>query len=161
MTTPDDPSVDAARRLAFIREEVRFEIGLLHTRVNALISAEAFLTIAYAAAMANANPRWGAAFAAIVAPVLSAVGLVLALLAWPGVDASFRIIVSWDQVQREFLAAEPRHARALWRAGATGAGERRADPDQRRTMLFARAMPAVFALAWTLLGIVAAVLGWR
>ena len=40
-----DMEVDDVRRLAFLREETRFEIGLLHDRINALISAEAFLTI--------------------------------------------------------------------------------------------------------------------
>jgi len=42
-----------ADRLALVRAEIRFEIDLLHQRVNALIAAEAFLTIAYTAAMSN------------------------------------------------------------------------------------------------------------
>ena len=64
-------SPDSRNQLAFIREETRFEIGLLHERVNALVGAEAFLTIAFTAAMSNGT-AWGARFAAIVAPILSA-----------------------------------------------------------------------------------------
>lgn len=63
-------SPDSRNQLAFIREETRFEIGLLHERVNALVGAEAFLTIAFTAAMSNGT-AWGARFAAIVAPILS------------------------------------------------------------------------------------------
>jgi hypothetical protein len=46
-------SPDSRNQLAFIREETRFEIGLLHERVNALVGAEAFLTIAFTAAMSE------------------------------------------------------------------------------------------------------------
>ena len=42
-------SPDGGEQLAFIRQETRFEIGLLHERVNALVAAEAFLTIAFTA----------------------------------------------------------------------------------------------------------------
>jgi len=45
--------VDDAERLGFVRAELRFELTLLHDRVNALLTAEAFLTIAYTAAMSN------------------------------------------------------------------------------------------------------------
>ena len=51
-------SPDSRNQLAFIREETRFEIGLLHERVNALVGAEAFLTIAFTAAMSNGT-AWG------------------------------------------------------------------------------------------------------
>ena len=36
-----------------MRVETRSELGLLHERVNALLAAEAFLTIAYTAAMSS------------------------------------------------------------------------------------------------------------
>ena len=66
-----------ADRLALVRAEIRFEIDLLHQRVNALLAAEAFLTIAYTAAMSN-GARWGLSFATVAAPVLSVLGLLLA-----------------------------------------------------------------------------------
>ena len=67
------------QQLAFIRDEIRFEIGLLHDRVNALLAAEAFLTIAYTAAMSDGTP-WGPTFSRIVSPILALLGLSLALL---------------------------------------------------------------------------------
>lgn len=87
-------SSSVPQQLAFIRDETRFEIGLLHERVNTLVAAEAFLTIAYTTAMGN-TASWGVTFSAVVAPTLSVLGLLLALLAWPGIYATVRIVLTW------------------------------------------------------------------
>lgn len=154
-------SPESARHLTFIREETRFEIGLLHDRVNALISAEAFLAIAFTMAMSNTGAPWGVLFSTLVAPVLSIVGLLLAVLAWPGVNASFRIILEWNARQLQVMQENPELTEAMWRPHVLGRDNRRADPDQRRTMLFARAAPAVFGGAWTILTVVAFILPLR
>ena len=154
-------SLDDARRLEFIREETRFEIGLLHDRVNALINAEAFLAIAFTMAMSNTGARWGALFSMIVAPTLSIIGLLLAVLAWPGVDASFRIILEWNARQLQFMRENPELTEAMWRSHVLGKDNQRVDPDQRRTMLFVRMAPAVFSAAWAILTVVALVLPLR
>ncbi|WP_188908173.1 hypothetical protein [Aureimonas endophytica] len=41
-----------------IREEMRFEVDVLNSRINALISAEAFLTIAFTMALGEQGCRW-------------------------------------------------------------------------------------------------------
>jgi hypothetical protein len=153
--------VDDVRRLAFIREETRFEIGLLHDRINALISAEAFLTIAFTMAMSNSNAHWGTTFTILVPPILSVVGLILAGLAWPGVDASFKIILEWNARQVHLMQENAHLTDVMWRLDVLGRGNHRADPDQRNTMLFARAVPAVFGIAWAVLTVVALVLPFR
>ena len=130
---------------------------LLHERINALIGAEAFLTIAFAASMSNTNARWGALFSVIVAPMLSVIGLLLAVLAWPGVDASFRIVLAWNRRQLQLFEERPGLAEALWRPHVQG----QRDPDQHRTMLFARAVPLVFGVLWLVLSVVALVLPVR
>ncbi len=144
----------APERLAFIRETTRFEIGLLHARVNALVAAEAFLTIAFTAAMSNGTP-WGATFAAVVSPILSLLGFVLAVLAWPGVAATVKIILGWTARQTELLERNPKLMATLWEPSADVRRDRRADPDQWRSMLFFRAAPGLFALVWAVLTIVA------
>ena len=161
MTEAADLHLDHARRLGFIREETRFEIVLLHDRINALIAAEAFLTIAFVIAMTNTNPQWGWAFARIVGPLLSLVGLILAALSWPGVDASFKIIVEWNVRQMQLIGENPHLTDAMWRAAVLGRHNVRADPDQRKTMLFARVVPAVFGVAYAILTIVALLLPHR
>jgi hypothetical protein len=150
--------VDIAGRFIFLREETRFEIGLLHDRINALISAEAFLTIAFTMAMSNSNDRWGQTFTRTVPPVLSLVGLILAIFAWPGIDASFKIIIEWSARQRELMRDHPGITNSMWRLEVPGRGAVRADPDTRRTMFFARAVPPVFAIAWAVLTVIAFVL---
>ncbi len=158
MRDSSDMQVDDVRRLAFIREETRFEIGLLHDRINALISAEAFLTISFTMAMGSTNARWGSAFPVIVAPMLSLLGLALAMLSWPGVTASFKIIVEWNVRQRALMHGNSPLIDSMWRLDVPGRDNLRADPDQRHTMLFARMVPAVFSVAWAILTMVALVL---
>ncbi|MBD5655767.1 MAG: hypothetical protein IAI50_11405 [Candidatus Eremiobacteraeota bacterium] len=157
MRETSDLPVDAVRRLTFMREEIRFEIGLLNDRANALISAEAFLTIAFTMAMSSSNSRFGTTFSLLVPPILSLVGLILAAFAWPGVDASFKIIVEWDERQHQFMQEQPLLTGLMWRPDVLGRGSLREDPDQRKTMLFARAVPAVFGIAWTILTVIAIV----
>lgn len=150
-------SPDGGEQLAFIRQETRFEIGLLHERVNALVAAEAFLTIAFTAAMSNGT-AWGARFAAVVSPVLSVLGLLLALLAWPGVKATADLITTWNARQLDVLERHPALSATIWGLAVRGPDDRRAGPAQWRSMLFFRAVPGLFALVWITLTVIALVI---
>lgn len=151
--------IAAEQQLAFIREETRFEVGLMHERVNALISAEAFLTIAFATALSNSNPDWGAAITFVVSPVLALIGIVLALLAMPGISASMRIIEEWNHRQEVLMRQEEAVTAAMWRPSMMPGG--RKPPSQRKSMLFARTVPMVFLVAWLVLAAIALVLPMR
>jgi hypothetical protein len=151
MSSDMEGSPDPAERLTFIRAELRFELGLLHQRVNALVAAEAFLTIAYTAAMSN-SARWGAVFSAVVSPILAVLGLLLALLAWPGVATTVRLVLGWTAGQTDVLRSEASLS------AVSGLPGRSADRDQRKSMLFFRAVPGLFVLVWTVLTVVALVL---
>lgn len=133
----DDPAVADEARLIAVRDEIRFELGLLHDRVNALLSAEAFLTIAYTAAMSN-GAAWGRHFAAIAAPVLAVLDLLLALLALPGVTATTRIVLAQTARQEELVERLPGSALGGFHS-ATGRGS--ALKDQHRSLLFFRTVP--------------------
>ena len=147
------PGPTDLERLVLVRDETRFELGLLHDRVNALLAAEAFLTIAYTAAMSN-GAAWGASFAAVAAPVLAVLGLLLALLALPGVATTARIVLTQTAAQDE-LFSRLRGSAVAFHAGA---GRPAAVTDQRRSLLFFRAVPVVFAVVWVVLGVLALVL---
>lgn len=148
-----DPVADEAR-LAAVRDETRFELGLLHDRVNALLAAEAFLTIAYTAAMSN-GATWGRQFAAAAAPTLAVLGLLLALIALPGVAATSRIVLTQTALQDQLVARLPGSALGGYHS-VTGRGS--AVKDQRRSLLFFRTVPLLFALAWIVLLVVTSVL---
>jgi hypothetical protein len=147
-----DPAGDA-ERLGLVRVETRSELGLLHERVNALLAAEAFLTIAYTAAMSNGAP-WGRTFAVVAAPVLAVLGLVLALAALPGVGTTVRIILAGTALQEELYARLPGSGDARGGVAVRPSGVR----EQRRGLLFFRTVPVLFAVVWVVLLVLSLVL---
>ena len=151
MTVPA-PEGDAGR-LAAVREETRSELGLLHERVNALLAAEAFLTIAYTAAMSNGAP-WGRTFAVVAAPLLAVLGLVLALVALPGVGTTVRIILAGTALQEELYARLPGTGDLRGGVAVRPSGVR----EQRRGLLFFRTVPVLFAVVWVVLLVLSLVL---
>ena len=110
------------RLLAHIRGEMRFEVGVLHDRINALISAEAFLTISFTMALANSDAHAGANIFDAIAPMLSVIGFILAVLAWPGVNTGFKILIEWNTMLLQAL-----------HAGARGVAIHVAAPPSSRT----------------------------
>ena len=146
-TGPPDPREDEEARLVAVREEIRFELRLLHDRVNALLAAEAFLTIAYTAAMSN-GAAWGRQFAAVAGPVLATLGLLLAVLALPGVLATARIVLTQTALQEQLVERLPGSALGGFHSVT---GPHSALKDQHRSMLFFRNVPLLFAVVWTIL----------
>src|ERR1700709_922388 len=137
------PPTDPAALLAGIREETRFELKLLHERVNTLLAAEAFLTIAYTATM-NSRGAW----AAVVAPVLAVLGLLLAGLAWPGIRTTADLVMQWTYQVGDLIERYPQ-ARPAW---STGPDARRArETGQRRSLLLFRFAAPTFVCVWIIL----------
>ena len=148
----------ALPQLLFIRDEIRFELGLLHDRVNALLAGEAFLTIAYTAAMSDGT-AWGPTFSRIVSPILALLGLFLALLAWPGVDATVKIILDWTSQERRLFDDNPSLFDTVPGSLVASPGNQgRLETVQRRSMLFSRAVPVLFVAVWAALTVVAVTL---
>ena len=139
-----------ARRVDAIREEMKFEIGILHDRVNALVSAEAFLIISFTMSLAYSGEGPSGRFFP-VAPLLAAIGFLLAVLAWPGVNRGVAIVVEWNLLLIEALKGARADPGFVWRPSVDVAGDARTQAWHRNSMLFARFVPAVFALAWVAL----------
>lgn len=137
------PGPTPQEQVQTILAETGFEIRLLHERVNALLAAEAFLTIAYTAAMASDG-----AWARVVALVLAVLGLVLATVALPGVRATARLVHLWTARLGTVLAEHP-DARRGWVPGWED--RRRREADQRRSSWFFLTVPVAFALVWVVL----------
>ena len=147
-----DPAADAAR-LAAVREETRDELGLLHERVNALLGAEAFLTIAYTAAMSNGAP-WGRRLRRRRGTGAGR-ARAAARAADPARGPRGRTHPPGLSAQQDEL---------FGRLGGTapgyhgGAGRPSSWADQRRALLFFRAVPVLFTVVWIALGVLALVL---
>lgn len=133
VTTHDDQSPGQADLLA-LRAEIKAELNFLHDRVNALVSVEAFLTIAFTAALSS-SARWSVP----VAMVLAGLGFTLAWLAWAGVSPNATLILE--------LTLE--HDQMLSHASIPGA--RRTRQVQTHSVLFFRVAPALFTLTWLVL----------
>lgn len=146
----NDLSDDHRRKIAAIREEMRFEIGVFHDRVNALISAEAFLLISFTMSLAYAGAGSGTGLFWI-SPTLAVIGFTLAALAWPGVLTSYRIIVEWNVLLVDVLNTAHAASTVDWRPSVFVVGEKRIQADHRRGMLFSRLVPVIFMLAWVVL----------
>ena len=139
---------------------MRFEIGVFHDRINALISAEAFLLISFTMALTYSNSGWeGKLF--WISPILSIIGFVLAALAWPGINTSFKIMVEWHGLFVDALNEAHASSMVVWRPSLFVDGDLRAHADHRRSMLFARYVPATFMVAWTILAGVVLTSPWR
>lgn len=151
--SPTSRAGDEAELLA-VRDETRFEIGLLHERVNALLATEAFLTIAYTAAMSN-GAAWGRSFASVAGPALAVLGLLLAVLALPGVAATARIVLAQTALQERLVEGLPGSALRGYH-GSVGRGS--AVRDQRRSLLFFRLVPWLSAVVWAVLLVLTGVL---
>ena len=98
------------------------------------------------------------AWAAVVAPVLAALGLLLAVLAWPGVTSTVRLVMAWTDRTAQLAAQHPGAAAPVPLHGQDPGSRAGRHQDQWRSTLFFRAVPGTFAVVWTVLLAVALVL---
>lgn len=142
---PGPPNADA-HLLQHIRTEIRAESDLLGERLNALLSSQSFLVIAYASSMGAANGRWTGVFPLVLPSVLAVLGLTLVLLAWPGIRAAHAVVERWRERESQLLARAAHLADYTLLSDEDGReqiGERR-----REGALFAQRAPVAFTLAW-------------
>ncbi|MCG7600099.1 hypothetical protein MHM84_09890 [Halomonas sp. McH1-25] len=137
--------------LKFYRSEIQFQSSLLAGRLNAFISSQSFLVIAYAMTASSLIGQWQAPFTLLFPPFLALLGLTLALQAWPGIKAAYVVLGEWEQRQDELLAVsrelkkydlhaaerspESQHSGIAWKHFRQGA-------------LFPRYAPWLFSTAW-------------
>jgi len=149
--------------LQFYRSEIKFETELLSNRLNALISSQSFLVIAYATSMSALFRGAPHPFILVLSVSLTVLGLVLSLHAWPGIRAAYAVIEHWH-VQQGRLLAQAEGMEAYRDAFASAlAGGRHGGPEERfrEGTLFAKRTPWIFALAWCHFGVLAVLLYLR
>jgi len=145
----------AMERLRFYRSEVGHESGLLSGRLNAYITSQSFLIIAFTLFLVNVDPaRDGTWIAFPIA--LAALGFSLSLQAKPGIDGPSDIVRLWLEKQNRLLASHPalddfrvKRPVARSRAGAE------VDVIHERSLFFARWAPRTFLVAWPVFALLA------
>ncbi|WP_342659155.1 hypothetical protein NPJ82_15985 (plasmid) [Sphingomonas sp. NY01] len=139
MAAPEAGQVDHART------EIRHESQLLIGRLNALLSCQAFLMIAYATSLGSSNGRWSEPFTVTLPPFLALLGFVLAYKAQRGIAAARMTIADWHaQLDALGDASATRHAGEA----ARGIADRRRNGDR-----FAMRTSVIFMGAWTVLAL--------
>jgi len=132
-----------AGQVDHVRTEIRHESQLLLGRLNALLSCQAFLMIAYATSLGSSNGRWGEPFTVTLPPFLALLGFVLAYEAQRSIAAARMTIADWqEQLDALEDAAGTRRAAAT----ARGVADRRRNGDR-----FAMRTSVIFMGAWTIL----------
>jgi hypothetical protein len=145
---------DGLEKLKFIRGEMKHEFSLLAGRVNAYLTCQSFLVVAYALSMGNVNPEWGALFRLIFPAALSCIGIATSIHAYFGIRGASYTIELWRNKLERLVASgdmEDYHVRRP----IIEDRHRAVDMIHRQSLLFAEWSPWVFAFSWCLFGLLA------
>ncbi len=130
-----------------IRSEIRAEIGLLNSRLNALISAQSFLVIAYGSALSSSFGEWRTLFTLTLPPFLALLGFVLVWEARPGLRAAHEALQHWRQ--REAALIDAREDLQPYTLATDKDSRRHLEDRQRAGNVFPSHAPAILLTAWT------------
>jgi hypothetical protein len=139
------------QRLDFYRREIQYEMNILSNRTNAYLASQSFLVIAYASSMANMNPEWGKLFTLVVPLMMSILGIVSSVHAWPGIQAAYQIIDHWYYKQSNLLQNDPSMGRA-YDDSPLFTKQESTHGGYRKALLFSMRTPWIFGVFWLLLG---------
>jgi hypothetical protein len=137
--------------LNFYRSEIQFESGMLSGRLNAFMTSQSFILIAYGSSMGALVGQWDLAFTLLFPPSLALLGLVLALQTLPGIRAAYRVIEEWHEKQRRLLAEQP-ELEAYFRMAFKEPDSGRLRPSMqtrfRQETIFTRHSPWILSVVW-------------
>ena len=149
-------AVLAREHLSYFRDEIRAESQLLGTRLNAMISSQSFLTIAYASSIASSNGHWRQPFTLILPPLLALLGMILVLLARPGLIAAHIAIEHWRNKEADLFGS--RDDLKAYTLATDDASQEELGQRRREGALFARRAPIVLIAAWCVFAVIPVVL---
>lgn len=157
---PEDSGVDSIilERFKLYRDEIKHEFDLITGRLNAYLSAQSFLILAYAAAMNTTNNKSLQKFPLIFSSILAVVGIILSLQAIRGIAAADYTVRKWNlrirNLRRDYnwlrdYQSGREEDNVLIRNGIE------VDPTHEKGLNFPRFSPYLFILTWVLLLILA------
>ena len=132
--------------LDHIRQEIRAEINLLNSRLNALISSQSFLVIAYGTSLSAGYDNWNGLFTITLPPLFAILGLVLVLEARPGIQAAHEAISHWRKREDDLVGAWPELK--PYTLATDEQSRQRMALRQHAGGLFSIRAPLIFTLAW-------------
>jgi hypothetical protein len=122
------------------------------TRLNAYITSQSFLFVAYGISMSNNCPwPWGFILSAVFPTVLCGCGLTFSLGVKPAIDGAIHVIAKWREKGDELVRNNPDLAILTVQRTEESAGKDSIDTIHARSLTFVRAVPNVFLGAWVVL----------
>lgn len=143
-STAEIPPLDLMK---FYSSEIEHESQLAAGRMNSLLSSQSFLVIAYASSMSASEGRWGSLFPILLPPALAVLGIVLTLLARPGIRAAYALVGRWRDRLGGLLDQHPELG--AYTLGFDEQTYRDVAHRRREGARFATRAPVVFLVAWS------------
>ena len=132
--------------LSYARAEIRAEIGLLNDRLNALMSSQSFLVIAYSSSLSSGYGDFSSLFILIMPPFLAVLGAALVLEARPSLRAALEVIEEWRRREAALVGSSADYAPYTL---ATDENSRVAmERRQHQGRHFATRAPIIMLTAW-------------
>ena len=147
LSDPTSPGAGSTNELDHIRAEIRAEINLLNSRLNALISSQSFLVIAYGGSLSAGYGDWNGLFTITLPPLFAILGLLLVLEARPGIEAAHEAVGHWRGRENQLIGNWPELK--PYTLAIDERSRRRMELRQHAGGLFSRRAPLIFTVAWT------------
>lgn len=136
-------------QLDYIRTEIRSEIGLLNNRLNALMSSQSFLVIAYASTLSSSNGDFRSLFTVILPPFLAILGAALVLEARPSLKAALEAIDDWRHREANLVGSSADFD--PYTLAVDDNSRRAVKQRQHQGRHFATRAPLIMLIAWLVL----------
>jgi len=141
-------------KFRFYREEIKHEFDLITGRLNAYLSTQSFLVLAYAAAMNNTNPKSQHYFPLVFSTLLAIIGVLLSLQAIAGISAADKTIDHWNikigELVRSHQWLGDEYQSGRLRAKSMVVNEKVIDPFHAGGLSLPRYSPWIFGFTWIL-----------
>ena len=134
--------------LDHVRGEIRAEINLLNSRLNALISSQSFLVIAYGSSLSAGYGNWNGLFTITLPPHFSILGIALVLEARPGIAAAQEAICHWRNRETRLIDDQP--DLRTFTLATDEQSRKRLELRQHAGSVFSSRAPMIFIGAWIL-----------
>ncbi len=142
-------------KFRFYREEIKHEFDLITGRLNAYLSAQSFLVLAYAASMNITNLKSQEHFPFWFSTLLAVIGVALSLQAQAGIRAADKTIDFWNiKIDKlvtcnQWIGDEYQSGR--YQESSRIVRGRRIDPFHTPGLSLPRYSPWIFGGSWILL----------
>lgn len=149
---------ETVNKFMHYRDEIKHEFDLITGRLNAYLSAQSFLVLAYAAAMNTTNGKSQKHFPLIFSFLLVVIGILLSAQAIAGISAADDTVKHWNAKIRAPIIQNPwldEYQSGRMHTNKRTKDGKDIDVAHEKGLYFPRYSPWIFGSAWIFFGILA------